>query len=123
MSISKIALNLVLLNLFVSISAYALYNANLLSESYANQIPSLQALENLVNKPKPSSSDINPTMLFGDFIYAVQFLSGLLSGGDLGAIISISMGAEWIKYFIMGMYWLSFAILIVQVVSNRLHNI
>lgn len=123
MSIGKIALNLVLLNLFISISAYALYNANMLSESYASQIPSLQALENLVNKPKPSSSEINPTMLFGDFIYAVQFLSGLLSGGDLGAIISMSMGAVWLRYFIMGIYWLSFAILIVQVVSNRLHNI
>lgn len=123
MSIGKIALNLVLLNLFVSISAYALYNANLISVSYANQIPSLQAIENLVNKPKPDSNNINPTMLFGDFIYAVQFLSGLLSGGDLGAIISLSMGAEWIRYFIMGIYWLSFAILIVQVVSNRLHNI
>lgn len=119
MSITKICINLWILNILVAISLHALHTASLLPVSYVQQVPSLATLDQLVNKAKVSDAEVNPSLIFGDFIYALRFVASIIMGENLAYLLSLSNSVTFVSYFIYAIYILSTSLFVIKIVSNR----
>lgn len=116
-AISKITINLWIINFVCSVVIYAFAQGNVLPSFYI--APDSNTISNMISRYQVGNVEVDPTMLLGDFITALRLIVSMLTGEALGFLLGLA-STQWVTYLVQGIYTLSSSLLIIKLISNRL---